>query len=502
MNADDPRFEAWLTRETGMDAATLGHRALARAVAERARVTQDDAPDTPDTLVPVGGMPDAAAEAAGHAAIDAYWQRLNAFADERQALIEALVVPETWFFRDREAFVALARLADARLVREPARALRVLSVPCSTGEEPYSISMALLDAGIGPSRFAIDAIDISARAIERARDGVYGRNAFRGHPLEFRDRHFSETAVGWQLDPRVREPVRFVQANLFDLPLVADTRYDFIFCRNVLIYFDRHAQDESIRLLDRQLADDGTIFVGPAETGLMMRHALASARIPLAFAFHRAPPAAAPATGLRGGTRPNTVTATSAMPVAPQPAPVRHPATAHPTANPTASHFATATPHHRALAVPQRQPATRIAHPAPDAADAAPTVPAAPAPTLADARRLADTGRLDDAERAAHAFTLAHGPDADAFYLLGLIADARGLDADAQDFYRKTLYLAPAHYEALTHLAALRDAAGDAAGARQLMLRAQRASARRGAPVAPAADRTSEPGGTDGPRRS
>lgn len=473
MNANDPRFEAWLARETGMDAATLGNRALARAVAERARVTQADAPDAPDTPRPAGGMPDDVAEAAGGAAIDAYWQRLNASADERQALIETLVVPETWFFRDREAFVALARIADVRLVREPARTLRVLSVPCSTGEEPYSISMALLDAGIGPSRFAIDAIDISARAIERARAGVYGRNAFRGHPLEFRDRHFSETIGGWQLDLRVREPVRFVQANLFDLPLDADTRYDFIFCRNVLIYFDRHAQDQSIRLLERQLADGGTIFVGPAETGLMMRHALAPARIPLAFAFHRAAQADAPATGANDGERPPTVSVASAKPVAPQTLPPRHPVAAPSMAN----HFATATLH-RPPAVPQRPPATRIAQAAPDAADAAPSAPAAPAPMLADARRLADTGRLDDAERAAHAFTLAHGPDADAFYLLGLIADARGLDADAQDFYRKTLYLDPAHYEALTHLAALRDAAGDAAGARQLMLRAQRASAR------------------------
>jgi len=489
MNANDPRFEAWLARETGMDAATLGNRALARAVAERARVTLPNAPDAPDTPLPVGGMPDDVAEAAAGAVIDAYWQRLNASADERQALIETLVVPETWFFRDREAFVALARIADARLVREPARTLRVLSVPCSTGEEPYSISMALLDAGIGPSRFAIDAIDISARAIERARVGVYGRNAFRGHPLEFRDRHFSETAGGWQLDPRVREPVRFVQANLFDLPLDADTRYDFIFCRNVLIYFDRHAQDQSIRLLDRQLADGGTIFVGPAETVLMMRHALVPARIPLAFAFHRAPPVDAPAAGVNGGERLSTVSAASAKPVAPRTLPLRHPAAAPSTAN----HFATATLY-RPPAVPQRQPATRSAHAAPDATDSTPSAPAAPAPTLADARRLADTGRLDDAERAAHAFALAHGPDADAFYLLGLIADARGLDADAQDFYRKTLYLDPAHYEALTHLAALRDAAGDAAGARQLMLRAQRASARRGASAVPTADRTSEPG--------
>ncbi|MGZ2748106.1 CheR family methyltransferase [Burkholderia stagnalis] len=466
MNAGDARFDAWLMRETGMDAATLGHHALARAVAERARVALGE--PEPD------------------GALDAYWQLLNTSADERQALIETLVVPETWFFRDREAFVALARLADARLVREPARALRVLSAPCSTGEEPYSIAMALLDAGIGPARFSIDAIDISARAIERARDGVYGRNSFRGHPLEFRDRHFRETAGGWRLDARVREPVRFVRASLFDLPLDAGARYDFIFCRNVLIYFNRDAQDQSIRLLDQQLADGGTIFVGPAETGLMMRHTLAPARIPLAFAFHRAAAGAAavatPGSAAQNPARPQA--ARPATPPPPLPEPIRHPAGA------------------RAPAAPAPRAAANGASPsraAPAAPDRPATPPDTPASTLEHARLLADTGRLDEAERIAHAFTLAHGPDADAFYLLGLIADARGLDADAQDFYRKTLYLQPNHYEALTHLAALRDAAGDAAGARQLMSRAQRASALRGTPPA---DPTQDRGGIDGSRRS
>ncbi|KVN26703.1 methyltransferase [Burkholderia stagnalis] len=478
MNADDARFDAWLMRETGMDAATLGHQALARAVAERARVALGE-PSTPD-----------AASADG--AIDAYWQLLNTSADERQALIETLVVPETWFFRDREAFVALARLADARLVREPARVLRVLSAPCSTGEEPYSIAMALLDAGIGPARFSIDAIDISARAIERAGEGVYGRNSFRGHPLEFRDRHFSETAGGWRLDPRVREPVRFVRASLFDLPLDTGARYDFIFCRNVLIYFNRDAQDQSIRLLDQQLADGGTIFVGPAETGLMMRHALAPARIPLAFAFHRAPAGAAGAAAV---ATPGSAPPPPARPQAAGPA-MRTPALPEPTRRPAVAR-APAAPASRAAAPGAWPPRAMPA--APGQPDAHVTPPDTPASTLDRARLLADTGRLDEAERIAHAFTLAHGPDADAFYLLGLIADARGLDADAQDFYRKTLYLQPNHYEALTHLAALRDAAGDAAGARQLMSRAQRASALRGAPPA---DPTQDRGGADGSRRS
>ncbi|WP_443798006.1 CheR family methyltransferase, partial [Burkholderia cepacia] len=80
----------------------------------------------------------------------------------------------------------------------------------------------------------IDAIDLSPRAIEQARLGCYGRNAFRGTATEFRARHFTPTREGWLLDERVRACVQFSQANLVDP--VADTglRYDFVFCRNVL----------------------------------------------------------------------------------------------------------------------------------------------------------------------------------------------------------------------------------------------------------------------------
>ncbi|OUL73239.1 methyltransferase, partial [Paraburkholderia hospita] len=102
-----PRFEAWLLRETGIDASSLGINAVERAVLERVRVTRLGlaAHDTSVAIDP--------------AEIETYWQQLTMSRDERQGLIEALVVPETWFYRDREAYVALARLANERLVRDP-----------------------------------------------------------------------------------------------------------------------------------------------------------------------------------------------------------------------------------------------------------------------------------------------------------------------------------------------------------------------------------------------
>lgn len=484
MTAGDPRFKAWLSRETGIDASALGVNALERAVLGRVRLTRAEGEPGDARHPAVAAADDGAAQSVANGAIDAYWQLLNTSPDERQALIEALVVPETWFFRDREAFDALVRIANERLAREPSHVLRVLSAPCSTGEEPYSIAMALLDAGIDAARFTVDALDISAGAIERARRGVYGRNSFRGHALAFRERHFSATAGGWMLDERVRQAVRFAQANLFDLAHGAEPCYDLIYCRNVLIYFHRDAQDRAVRLLEARLADGGTIFVGPAETGLMMRHAMTSARIPLAFAFHRARlddmayrDAAGRAPGAQGGHQAGKLRPIAALRAAPAAlggaARIAPPASvAAPTAVPQIA--SAGAPVAALVAAPvgavhagavQKQPVT-------------PPVPVHPKPPLSldAACGFADVGHLDEAERLAHEFVIERGPDAGAFHLLGLIADARGKHADARDFYRKALYLDPARYETLTHLAALLDVIGDSAGARQLMRRAQRAA--------------------------
>lgn len=492
MNAADPCFEAWLSQETGMDASSLGINALERAVLERVRITQS---------------PEPGARVADYA-VGAYWRLLNASPDERLALVEALVVPETWFFRDREAFVALARLANERLVRDPSHAVRVLSVPCSSGEEPYSVAMALLDAGIAPERFTIDALDISARAIELAQKAVYGRNSFRGGEYAFRDRHFNPAEGGWVLNDRVRQTVRFAQANLFDPSLDSGARYDVIFCRNVLIYFHRDAQDRAIHLLDGRLADGGTIFVGPAETGLMMRHTLSSARIPLAFAFQRTPSdetaqpgltlfAKAANAGAAAGY--GTVTAPRGMAGAPgsdgidKTLPFTQAASAFLSAGAPAPAPAFNPP---ALKPAPAAPCT--AKPAAAQSLAAPALSPISTASLTEARQLADAGQFDQAERVAQAFVIVHGPHAEAFYLLGLIADAQGHSADASDYYRKALYLEPAHYEALTHLAALLDVTGDSAGAQQFMRRAQRAAAKAapldGAPLNP-------PRGAHGSRR-
>ncbi|RXV69267.1 MCP methyltransferase [Burkholderia stabilis] len=465
MKESESRFRGWLLRETGIDPDSLGNEFLTRALTERVHALQADG----ERLLSAARPP------VTQEALDAYWQQLNASADERRALIELFVVPETWFFRDREAFATLARLAAERQAAVPGRMIRVLSAPCSTGEEPYSAAMALLDAGLDPASFAIDAIDLSARAIEQARLGCYGRNAFRGTATEFRARYFTPANDGWLLDECVRACVQFRHANLVDPGADTGIRYDFVFCRNVLIYFDRDAQDRVIRSLDGLLVDDGMLFVGPAETGVAMRHGMRSARVPLAFAFHREPAgavadayAARPAAPLHTAAPYRRAERFTVAPVAaPRPVvAVAPPAWLGDGLQP----FAAAAPAVNTAAFDARAGRSVVM------AEAAAPVAEGIAPTLEDAQALANAGAFDEAERVLAQFSARVGPHADAFYLNGLIADARGRAAEAGDFYRKALYLRPTHHEALTHLATLLDVGGDRAGAQWLLERARRSA--------------------------
>lgn len=220
------RFSRFLQERIGLDSTSVGIAMIERAVRQRCTVAQ--ARD-----------------------LDDYWLMLQQSAPEQQALIEAVIVPETWFFRYPESFTALARLASARLGElNGARPLRILSLPCSTGEEPYSIAMTLLDAGIASHQFNVEGIDVSPHSIERARRGLYGRNSFRGARLDFRERHFTVQAEDYLLSEQVRKQVQLRVGNVLDPALLAGgATYDFVFCRNLLIYFDVPTQQRVFGVL-------------------------------------------------------------------------------------------------------------------------------------------------------------------------------------------------------------------------------------------------------------
>ncbi|AEF21128.1 CheR family methyltransferase [Pseudomonas fulva] len=410
------RFEQLLHGLIGLDAESVGQVVIERAVRQRIA-------------------------ALGCADENAYWQAVQTSASEQQALVEAVVVPETWFFRYPESFVALAKLARERSAQlAGARSLRILSLPCSTGEEPYSIAMTLLDAGLPGDGFRIDAMDISEVNLQRAERGIYGRNSFRGDDLSFRDRHFTQTPEGFALSSAVRRQVRLLAGNLLAPGLLAgEAPYDLVFCRNLLIYFDRPTQCTAAAVLQRLMREDGAMFIGPAEASLFSQVGMQALNIPLAFVFRRQAerPAQSPVPSPQARVKP-----------APVPPPFPRPA----------------------VRAPAAIPRTPVASPAP-AAGAADNA-------LEEIAVLANAGRSDEARAACERYLAAHGPSAQVFYWLGLLSDVAGRRSEAQAYYRKTLYLAPTHAEALAHLSALLAAGGDLAGAKRLQQRAGRGVSR------------------------
>ena len=409
--SSDQRFFDFLKERIGLDVTSVGPAIIERAVRQRSTASQA-------------------------LTADEYWHTLQGSQEEQQALIEAVIVPETWFFRYPESFATLAKLAIKRLVEiNHMRALRILSLPCSTGEEPYSIAMALLDAGLNPHQFKVDGMDVSPLSVEKAKRALYGKNSFRGHDLAFRERYFTVESDGYRLSEHVLEQVRLHVGNLLDPALLAsEPPYDFVFCRNLLIYFDQATQQHVFEVLKRLTHVDGVLFIGPAEGSLLGRFGMRSIGIAQSFAFSR-----------------QSAPVPESLPVfVPAPLPVRQPVRS-----------VTPTP-------VRNRPFTSLTPPTvtPKASDAA--------TLLANITALANEGKSADARAACERYLEHHEPVAQVFYWLGLLSDVAGKVLEAQGFYRKALYLEPQHPDALMHLAALLQSLGDTAGARRLQDRAAR----------------------------
>lgn len=370
--------------------------------------------------------------------LDAYLARLRQDDNELAALTELVVVPETWFFRDAEAFDAAVQCARELLAlgRSP---VSFLTVPCATGEEPYSLVMALLDAGIPATDFRIDAIDISGRAIGHALRGVYGRNAFRTPELTFRNRHFAHTEHGYELKRYVRDCVTFFQENLLKLDTaVRADRYDIVFCRNLLIYFDEATQKDAVSRLATMLRDDGMLFAGYAEVPVFHQNRFRSTRHPRAFGLRKTMVADA-----------SKASALSACPPL-----IRR----------------IAPPAHVRRAVPATACPSEPAHLPPQSGAERPDAQA----LLEQARTLADRGDFKTAAIQL-AECLRHRPDsAEANLLYGLVSERNGDLEAAESHLRRAVYLDPHHYQALCHLAILTEKRGNAASASAVRARAAR----------------------------
>lgn len=214
----------------------------------------------------------------------AYWQLLQSSQEEEAMLFDLVTTNETAFFRNPAQFDLLRDRIIAGFELVPAtekNSIRVLCAGCSTGEEPYSVAMTLLDALRNPAQWQLEIVagDLSNSCLKIARKGYYGREKLGKIPRDYIERYMEWQGEGAVMRDAVRRLVRFEQLNLNDLMTPGLTagyektgRFDIIFCRNVMIYFSSSCQQLLVETLHRLLRPGGYLFTGDAEPLHIFKH--------------------------------------------------------------------------------------------------------------------------------------------------------------------------------------------------------------------------------------
>jgi chemotaxis protein methyltransferase WspC len=395
----DFAIEALLQKTMGLKVTSIGKRTLDRSVRVRMKALSID--DKSD-----------------------YVKKLESSILELRELIEEVVIPETWFFRDKYPFLALNKyLVTKWIPLHRKNILRILSVPCSTGEEPYSITMSLLNNGFPADKFTVHAVDISSRALQRAKASIYTEHSFRGDDLRYRSQYFQKTKKSYVINKAVRKKVHFHNGNILNPFFMKGLGlFDIIFCRNVMIYFDALSRHQAIETLGQILSDDGLLFVGHAEANLLTNSPFIPTSFTQAFAFHKKP---------KETNNSNSITVDPGQPR-------------------------------------QKKTGTKYLYPF-QRRQTSNTEP-----DLVLARQLADKGELAAATKICEEYLDQYGPSAQAFFLLGIINDAADDTKQSEKLFRKAIYLNPNHEEALVFLSLLTEKQGDVNEAKALKQRINR----------------------------
>lgn len=191
--------------------------------------------------------------------------------DEMEALISLIVIHETYFFRDYPQLKTLAEDVLPTLLQKkgPQKQLRILCAGCSTGEEPYTLAIILRELlnNVDEWDLIIDGLDISNKALGKARRANYTDHALRETPYAYRDKYFIKNDKDYTLAPEIKRMVHFTHGNIFNpIQINALLRYDIVFCRNVLIYFNYTSGGQVLQYLYDVMNVDGFIFLGTAES--------------------------------------------------------------------------------------------------------------------------------------------------------------------------------------------------------------------------------------------
>lgn len=355
-------------------------------------------------------------------------------ADARQRLTDAVVVGETWFFRDRGPFDCLAGHVRSLSEVRSGEMLNILSAPCSTGEEPYSIVMTLLNTGLPPSAFRVDGVDISSWALGKARLACYGKSAFRSAIGTDVAGFFEETPSGQKLSQQVVRQVFFHLDNLVAKNSLAGLGpFSVIFCRNLLIYLHTDARRQVFERLDSLLLPGGLLFTGHTETSFWHRQGYVPIQWDRAFALTKPASLTAPETVKTGkifssASFSKLIQSRNETPTGFKPVGVgKQKDCTKPTETNLKQH---------------NKPVKELSDQCQLSAEQ----------QCREARCLADRGDMDGALSLCRDYTRKIGPNAEIYSLLGIIEMARRDMDSALDYFLKALYLDPGHYESLVHI--------------------------------------------------
>ncbi|HEX4384899.1 MAG TPA: protein-glutamate O-methyltransferase CheR [Myxococcales bacterium] len=355
-------------------------------------------------------------------------------------LVSELTVHESYFFRYPGQFEILRRTVLPEILsrRGPGHQLRLLSVGCAGGEEPYSLAILLDQEGL-ERRSLVTGADISRPSLTRAKAGTYGRWSLRGTSDDFLSTYFRRDGDRYQLIPALRERVTFTYLNLADdffrQGLLG--RFDVIFCRNALIYFDAATIAAAAGRILSALDEGGWVFTAASDPQLSAHAPFATVMTAEGLLYRR----------LTEMTAPREEPAVEPLAPPPTPPPPRRP-------------------------VAVREPAV----PAP--ATASPTV-LAPESPAARVRALADAGNVAEALAAAETASRLAPDSTELHYLRAVLLAEAGRDRDAADVLRRVLYLDGQLAVAALALGLVLRRLGDRPGSKRALIRARALAAAR-----------------------
>ena len=187
-------------------------------------------------------------------------------------VVEAMTTNESFFFRDTKPFDQFKQLVLPALMKSRAstRTIRIWSAACSSGQEPYSLAMILSELAVQLNGWRIEIVgtDLSTEILGRAKEGMYSQfEVQRGLPITMLVKYFAQVGDRWQINAKLRGMVQFREFNLLQDPATLG-RFDVVFCRNVLIYFDQPTKTRVLHNVSRIMPEDGFLFLGGAETVL------------------------------------------------------------------------------------------------------------------------------------------------------------------------------------------------------------------------------------------